>query len=90
LLFFVSCLSRLIKRSISATRAIIRSSQPLSPTAPRTALSAGIDEPAVQKGLGDLDGVIAEPDRHGPKALAELVHSEIVRLTPILTAAKAK
>jgi len=54
------------------------------------ALSKGLDEPAVQKRLGDLGAIIAEPDRRGPKALAELVHSEITRLTPILTAAKAQ
>jgi len=54
------------------------------------ALSEGLDEPAVQKRFGDLGAVIAEPERRGSKALAELVHREITRLTPILTAAKAK
>jgi tripartite-type tricarboxylate transporter receptor subunit TctC len=54
------------------------------------ALNKGLDEPAVQKRFTDLGAVIAEPDRRGPKALAELVHSEIVRLTPILTAAKSQ
>ena len=54
------------------------------------ALSKGLDEPAVQKRLGDLGAQIAEPDQRGPKALAELVHSEIARLTPILKAATAK
>ena len=54
------------------------------------ALAKGLDEPAVQKRMSDLGAVIAEPDRRGPKALAELVHSEIARLTPILQAAKAK
>lgn len=54
------------------------------------ALSKGLDEPAVQKRLTDLGAEIAEPDRRGPKALAELVHSEIARLTPILKAATAK
>jgi tripartite-type tricarboxylate transporter receptor subunit TctC len=53
------------------------------------ALSKGLDEPAVQKRLGDLGAVIAEPDRRGPKALAELVHNEVARLTPIVQAAKA-
>jgi tripartite-type tricarboxylate transporter receptor subunit TctC len=52
------------------------------------ALNKGLDEPAVQKRLGDLGAVIAEPERRGPKALAELVHNEVVRLTPILKAAK--
>ena len=54
------------------------------------ALNKGLDEPAVQKRLDDLGAEIAEPDRRGPKALAELVHSEIARLTPILKAAAAK
>jgi tripartite-type tricarboxylate transporter receptor subunit TctC len=52
------------------------------------ALSKGLDEPAVQKRLGELGAVIAEPERRGPKALGELVHSEVARLTPILKAAK--
>jgi tripartite-type tricarboxylate transporter receptor subunit TctC len=52
------------------------------------ALSKGLDEPAVQKRLSDLGAIIAEPDRRGPKALAELVHSEIARLTPIVKAAQ--
>jgi tripartite-type tricarboxylate transporter receptor subunit TctC len=55
-----------------------------------TALNKGLDEPAVQKRLGDLGAEIAEPDQRGPKALAELVHSEIARLTPILKAAAEK
>ena len=54
------------------------------------ALSKGLDEPAVQKRLTDLGAEIAEPDQRGPKALAELVHNEIARLTPILKAAAAK
>jgi len=54
------------------------------------ALSKGLDEPAVQKRLGDLGAEIAEPNRRGPKALAELVHNEIARLTPILKAAAGK
>jgi tripartite-type tricarboxylate transporter receptor subunit TctC len=53
------------------------------------ALNKGLDEPEVQKRLGSLGAVIAEPDRRGPKALAELVHNEIARLTPIVKAAKA-
>ena len=52
------------------------------------ALSKGLDEPVVQKRLGDLGATIAEPGRRGPQALAELVHGEIERLTPILKAAK--
>lgn len=54
------------------------------------ALSKGLDEPAVQKRLADLGATIAEPERRGPQALGALVHSEIVRLTPILKAAAAK
>ena len=54
------------------------------------ALSKGLDEPAVQQRLGALGAQIAEPDQRGPKALAELVHSDITRLTPILKAAAAK
>lgn len=54
------------------------------------ALSAGLDEPAVQKRLTDLGATIAEPDRRGPKALAVLVHDTIARLTPILKAAAKK
>jgi tripartite-type tricarboxylate transporter receptor subunit TctC len=51
------------------------------------ALSKGLDEPAVQKRLTDFGAQIAEPDQRGPTALAELVHNEITRLTPILKAA---
>ena len=54
------------------------------------ALNKGLDEPAVQQRLGDLGAQIAEPDQRGSKALAELVHSDIGRLTPILKAAAAK
>jgi tripartite-type tricarboxylate transporter receptor subunit TctC len=54
------------------------------------ALSQGLDEPSVQKRLGDLGAQIAEPDQRGPNALAKLVHSEIARLTPILKAAAQK
>ncbi|MCX7314047.1 MAG: tripartite tricarboxylate transporter substrate-binding protein [Hyphomicrobiales bacterium] len=54
------------------------------------ALNKGLDEPAVQKRLADLGADIAEPNRRGPKALADLVKSEVARLTPILKAASAK
>jgi tripartite-type tricarboxylate transporter receptor subunit TctC len=54
------------------------------------ALNEGLNEPAVQKRLSDLGAEIAEPNRRGPKALAELVHSEVARLGPILKAATAK
>src|SRR5690349_10439631 len=54
------------------------------------ALGKGLEEPAVQKRLADLGADIAEPKRRGPKVLAELVKSEVARLTPILKAASAK
>jgi tripartite-type tricarboxylate transporter receptor subunit TctC len=54
------------------------------------ALNKGLSEEAVQKRLGALGADIAEPNRRGPKALAELVKSEVARLTPILKAAAAK
>jgi len=54
------------------------------------ALNKGLSEDAVQKRLADLGAEIAEPSRRGPKALADLVRSEVVRLTPILKAAAAK
>jgi tripartite-type tricarboxylate transporter receptor subunit TctC len=54
------------------------------------ALNKGLDEPAVRQRLQSLGAEIAEPARRGPKALADLVHSEITRLTPILKAAAAK
>ena len=54
------------------------------------ALNKGLDEPAVRQRLESLGATVAEPNRRGPKALAELVHSEIARLTPILKAAAAK
>ncbi|MGB9298150.1 MAG: tripartite tricarboxylate transporter substrate-binding protein [Pseudolabrys sp.] len=54
------------------------------------ALNKGLNEEAVQKRLADLGAEIAEPSRRGPKALAELVRSEVARLTPILKAATAK
>ena len=54
------------------------------------ALAKGLDEPAVRTRLESLGAVIAEPNRRGSKALAELVKGEIARLTPILKAASAK
>jgi hypothetical protein len=53
-------------------------------------LNKGLSEEAVQKRLADLGAEIAEPNRRGPKALADLVRSEVARLTPILKAAAAK
>jgi len=54
------------------------------------ALNKGLNEEAVQKRLAALGADIAEPNRRGPKALADLVKNEIARLTPILKAATAK
>ena len=54
------------------------------------ALNKGLDEEAVRKRLTDLGAEIAEPHRRGPKALGDLVRSEVARLTPILKAAAAK
>jgi tripartite-type tricarboxylate transporter receptor subunit TctC len=54
------------------------------------ALNKGLNEDVVQKRLADLGAEIAEPDRRGPKALGDLVKSEVARLTPILKAATAK
>jgi tripartite-type tricarboxylate transporter receptor subunit TctC len=54
------------------------------------ALNKGLSEETVQKRLADLGAEIAEPERRGPKALAELQRSEVNRLGPILKAATAK
>jgi tripartite-type tricarboxylate transporter receptor subunit TctC len=54
------------------------------------ALNKGLSEEAVQKRLADLGAEIAEPNRRGQKALADLVRSEVTRLTPILKAATTK
>jgi tripartite-type tricarboxylate transporter receptor subunit TctC len=53
------------------------------------ALNKGLDEEAVQKRLADLGADIPEPSRRGPKALDNLVRSEIARLMPILKAVTA-
>ena len=54
------------------------------------ALNKGLGEEQVQKRLADLGADMIEPDRRGPKALAELVRSETARLMPILKAAAEK
>jgi putative tricarboxylic transport membrane protein len=54
------------------------------------ALNEGLSEPQVQKRLADLGADIIEPDRRGPKVLADLVKSESARLLPILKAAAEK
>jgi len=54
------------------------------------ALNKGLSEEAVQKRLTDLGANTAEPNRRGPQALADLVRSEVARLTPILKATTAK
>ena len=54
------------------------------------ALNKGLSEEAVQKRLTDLGAELVEPDRRGPRALADLVRSEAARLMPILKAAADK
>src|SRR6476469_6239869 len=54
------------------------------------ALSKGLSEEAVQKRLAELGADIAEPNRRGPKALGDLVRSEVARLMPILKDANSK
>src|SRR6478736_5039817 len=54
------------------------------------ALNRGLSEEPVQKRLADLGAEIIEPSRRGPKALGDLVKSEVARLAPILKAATAK
>jgi len=44
----------------------------------------------VQKRLAELGADIAEPNRRGPRVLADLQRSEVNRLGPILKAATAK
>jgi len=54
------------------------------------ALGKGLSEEAVQKRLADLGADTVEPERRGPRALANLVKSEAARLLPILRAAAEK
>src|SRR6185312_1434883 len=54
------------------------------------ALNKGLSEEGVQKRLAELGADIAEPNRRGPKALGDLVRSEVARLMPILKDASAK
>ena len=54
------------------------------------ALNKGLSEESVQKRLTDLGAELIEPDRRGPKALANLVRSETARWMPILKAAAEK
>jgi tripartite-type tricarboxylate transporter receptor subunit TctC len=54
------------------------------------ALDKGLGEEAVQKRLAELGSDIIEPERRGPKPLADLIRSETARLMPILRAAKEK
>src|SRR3954447_15506817 len=54
------------------------------------ALNKGLSEQSVQKRLTDLGAELVDPDRRGPKALADLVRSETARLMPILKAAADK
>jgi putative tricarboxylic transport membrane protein len=54
------------------------------------ALNKGLSEESVQKRLADLGADLIEPERRGPKALADVVRSETARLMPILKAAADK
>jgi tripartite-type tricarboxylate transporter receptor subunit TctC len=54
------------------------------------ALNKGLGEEQVQKRLSELGADIIEPNRRGPKVLADLVKSEAARLMPILKAAAEK
>jgi tripartite-type tricarboxylate transporter receptor subunit TctC len=54
------------------------------------ALNKGLNEESVQKRFAELGAEIAEPDRRGPKPLADLMRSEAARLIPILNAATGK
>ncbi|WP_346347376.1 tripartite tricarboxylate transporter substrate-binding protein [Bradyrhizobium sp. dw_411] len=54
------------------------------------ALNKGLSEEGVQKRFAELGAEIAEPDRRGPKPLADLMRSEAARLLPILNAAAGK
>jgi tripartite-type tricarboxylate transporter receptor subunit TctC len=54
------------------------------------ALNKGLGEQPVQKRLAELGSNIIEPERRGPKPLADLISSETARLMPILRAAKEK
>ena len=54
------------------------------------ALNKGLNEEAVQKRLAELGADSVEPERRGPKALADLVKSESERLMPILTSRGGK
>ena len=50
------------------------------------ALDAGLDDAALRKRFTELGADVTEKERRGPQALAEVVKSEIARLTPILRA----
>jgi tripartite-type tricarboxylate transporter receptor subunit TctC len=54
------------------------------------ALDKGLSEETVQKRFAELGAEIAEPNRRGPKPLADLMRSEAARLIPILNAAAGK
>ena len=54
------------------------------------ALNKGLNEEAVQKRFAELGADIVEPDRRGPKPLADLIKSESARLMPILRSAMEK
>jgi hypothetical protein len=53
-------------------------------------LNKGLSEETVQKRFAELGAEIAEPDRRGPRPLADLMRSEAARLIPILNATAGK
>jgi tripartite-type tricarboxylate transporter receptor subunit TctC len=54
------------------------------------ALDKGLDDETARKRLTDLGAAVPDKNRRGPTVLAELVRTEIARLTPILKAASAR
>jgi tripartite-type tricarboxylate transporter receptor subunit TctC len=54
------------------------------------ALDKGLDEEGVRSRFAALGADIPDKSRRGPKVLADLVKSEIARLTPILSAVAVK
>jgi tripartite-type tricarboxylate transporter receptor subunit TctC len=51
------------------------------------AMAKGLAEEAVQKRMAELGAAVTEPARLGPKAMGDLVASEMARLGPIIRAA---
>ena len=83
-----ACRSSTWRRSMRCSRPRARR-KPSSTSSP-TRSARGSTRSRSASGWRASAPTIAEPTRRGPKALGELVHSEIARLTPILKAAAAK